>query len=433
MLNFFNNEKLIVGYDLGEDYSQISYCLTGSDVETLSLVTGAENFNIPTILCKREGANQWFYGKEAIHYANEHQGILVKNLLRLAVNGEEVQIEGKAFDPIALLTLYVQRSLGMLSQIASADKIDAFMITCEKLDYRMLQVLSQVVAGLNIKPKQVGFQSHTESFYHYMLHQPEELWNHQTVLCDYRDSVVKVYRMECNRRTTPIVAFIDDMEYAFSPYDPMPKEETLRRDKMERLDEEFLELMTEVCGNSESTFRTIISSVYLIGENYSEEWMKDSLKFLCKQSRVFQGSNLYSKGACFGMLERVLPSEAGKSHVFLGNDKLKANIGMKILRRGEESYYALLDAGTNWFEAKTTMECYLQAGNSIELLITPLMGKGSKIAKIVLDDFQGTISRLQIHLYLQEENCMVVEITDLGLGEIREGTEHIWREEIELY
>ena len=133
------------------------------------------------------------------------------------------------------------------------------------------------------------------------------------------------------------------------------------------------------------------------------------------------------------MQERLSASEAGKSHVFLGNDKLKANVGMKILRRGEESYYALLDAGVNWFEAKQTMECYLQDGREIEFVITPLIGKNVRRAKIALDDLPGRISRLRLQLYMKEENTMVVEIQDLGFGEIRPLTGHSWQEEISLY
>lgn len=427
MGRLLNNEKLIVGYDLGNDYSQISYCISDGDVETLSSVAGAENFNIPTVLCKREQVNQWFYGREALRYADENQGILVKDLLRLAVEGEEIQIEGKAFDPVALLTLFVKRSLGMLSPIAAPDKIEALMITCEELSHRVLEVLYRVVSGLKLKLNQVSFQSHTESFYNYMIHQPEELWIRQALLCDYRDGRIKVFRMECNQRTTPVVAYIGNEEYPFLQYEPMPDTETLRREKMERLDRELLERMTEICGES------VISSVYLIGEDYSEEWMRESLRFLCRGRRVFLGSNLYSKGACFGMLERLSASEMGKNHVFLGNDKLKANVGMKILRRGEESYYALLDAGVNWFEAERTMECYLQDGNGIELMITPLIGKNGKRVGITLDNLPGGIRRLQIHLYLKEENCLVAEITDLGLGELQAATGHVWQEEIELY
>lgn len=419
MRGLLNNEKLIVGFDLGEDYSQISYCIMNGEVETLSQVAGTENYNIPTVLCKREGANQWLYGREALRFAQEEQGILVQNLLKMAMDGEQVQIDGTVYEPVALLTLFVKRCLGMLSQVAAADKIDALMITCENLNHRMLEVIGQVVAGLKLKLHKVCFQSHAESFYNYMIHQPQELWEFPVLLLDYRDDRISVYRMERNKRTTPIVVYIDCTKYPFPVYDSMAETEVL--------DKELLELATRVCGNDR------ISSVYLIGEKYSEEWLKESLRFLCRGRRVFLGSNLYSKGACYGMQERLCTGETGKTHVYLGKDKLKSNIGMRILRQGEESYYALLDAGVNWFEAEHTMECYLQDGNEIEIMITPLIGRERKYAKIVLEEFGGSLSRLRIHLFLQEESRLVVEITDLGLGVIREGTERIWREEIDLY
>lgn len=427
MLKMLNHEKLVIGYDLEDDFSQISYAVGDGEAQTLSLVAGTENYNIPTVLCKREGVNQWFYGREALRYAQEKQGILVKNLLSLAVDGEMVQIEGKSFDPVVLLTLFVKRSMGLLAQISASEKIDMIMFTCRELNHRTLEVLSQVAVGIKLKPEQVFFQSHTESFYNYMIHQPEELWTRQVLLCDYRENRVQVYCMECNQRTTPIVAYISSDTYPFLSFEPMPESETMRREKMERLDREFASLAEQICSGR------MISSVYLIGENYTEEWMKDSLRILCKGRRVFQGNNLYSKGACYGMQERLSASEAGKSHVFLGNDKLKANVGMKILRRGEESYYALLDAGVNWFEAKQTMECYLQDGREIEFVITPLIGKNVRRAKIALDDLPGRISRLRLQLYMKEENTMVVEIQDLGFGEIRPLTGHSWQEEISLY
>lgn len=428
MLKWLQGDKLILGYDLGNAYSQISYAKADNEaVETLSLVAGTENYKIPTVLCKRQGVNQWFYGKEALRYAEEQNGILVDNLLEAAVDGEPLQIDGVEYDPIALLALFLKRSLGMVSQIGSLEKVEAMMITCEQLNHRLIEVLTQAVAAMRVKLEHIYFQSYTESFYHYMIKQPQELWAHETVLCEYAGSQIKVYRMECNKRTTPVVAFIENREYGMMAYDPMPEEAALRASKMEKLDREMLQIAQQVCENR------IVSSVFLIGDRFEEEWMKESLRYLCRGRRVFQGNNLYSKGACYGMLERLSTSEVGKSHVFLGNDKLKANIGMKIQRRGEESYCALLDAGVNWFEANYHMEFYLQGGSLVELVISPLIGKNSKRVAIGLEELQGSLNRLSMNLFLKEENLLVVEIEDLGLGELRPATHHVWREEVQIY
>ena len=173
-MKLLNNGKVVVGFDLCDGYAQISYANIDSDtVETVSSVAGAEIFNIPTALCKKEGVNHWLYGKEALV---EKEGILIDNLLSLAISGEPIQIEENSYQPEALLTLFCKRCLGMLYQITASEKIAALMITCKTMDNRILEVLEQVVSGLGLKTDKVFFQSHMESFYNYMLSQPEELW-----------------------------------------------------------------------------------------------------------------------------------------------------------------------------------------------------------------------------------------------------------------
>ena len=426
-MGLFSNGRLILGYDLGNEFCQISYALSETgEVETLSQVAGAESFNIPTVLCKRAGMNQWFYGKDALRYAEENQGILVENLLGQALDGEPVIIEGESFDPVALLALFFKRSLGLLNQIASSERIGALMITCEMIDNRVLEVLNSMIAAVHLKTDKVAIQSHTESYYNYMLRQPGELWMNASVLLDYRSSCVRVHRLECNRKTTPVVVFIDEAVHPFYAWEPLPEEETAREKLISELDSALLRIAEKAMNSQEE-------SVYLIGDGFEQEWMKESLRYLCKGRRVFQGNNLFSKGACYGMQERMSVSQAGKEHVFLGRDKLKANIGMQVLRQGEESYYALLDAGVNWYEAEHTMEFYIRDGNEISLLVTPLMGKNGKEARVILEDFPGNIARLRAHFYLEAENVLVIEAQDLGFGEFRSSSRRVWQERLELY
>ena len=98
-----NNAKMVIGYDLGRQFSQVSYYAVGdADPCTVSPVAGTEQYNIPTVLCKRVGVSQWYYGKEALKNQGE-EGILVDHLLEKALQGEEVLVEETTFDPVALL------------------------------------------------------------------------------------------------------------------------------------------------------------------------------------------------------------------------------------------------------------------------------------------------------------------------------------------
>ena len=359
MLINTSSEKIIVGYDLANTCSQISYCSMDEvgKVETLASVAGEEDYDIPTVLCKRCGVNQWFFGKDAQRFYEENpeEGILVDNLLQLALDGETVQIEGEGYEPEALLTLFVKRSLGLLAGIASMDRIQSLMFTCEALTTRMAEVLNIVARGLELKHAEIGFQDYMESYYGYMLYQPQELWLYRSLLFDYRGKDMKVLTMERNKRTTPTVVYISQEEKTFHGGDS-----------------EFLELARE------SVEVERVSSVFLIGEKFAGDWMKESLRYLCNGRRVFQGNNLYSKGACFCLAEKLQPGKAGSEHVFLGNNKLKANVGMKVLKRGEDAYFALLDAGVDWADVDFECEVYLQDENVLELQVTPLINIGTK-------------------------------------------------------
>ena len=420
-MGFVNNAKLIVGYDLGNEYSQISYALSETGVaETISQIAGEQKYNIPTVLCKRHGKNQWFYGREALRAADRQEGILVENLLGMAMDGEPVVVEGESYDPAALLALFFKRSLGQLSQ--TGGKLSSLMVTCPVIDRKILKVLVKMVESSLIKADRISFQGYAESFYGYMLRQPKELWTHPAILFQYSRDMIRIYRMEYNRRTTPIVVIVEENEYAF----PQPSDEAL------------LEIAEEACGKS------IIGSVFLIGDGFQGDWMKEALRFLCRGRRVFQGNNLFSKGACCGMQEKTTPGELSRTHVFLGNDKLKANIGMQVLRGGKESYFALLDAGMNWYEAERTLEVYIQDGNELLLKLVPLIRRNSPkagaasdrdgiVMRIVLEGLVEGTARLKLHFYLKSEHCLVVEAEDLGFGEFRAASGRTWKDEIEIY
>ena len=293
-MSFFSSDKLILGYDLGNEFCQISYALSDTgEVETLSQVAGGQSYNIPAALCKRFGVNQWFYGKDALRYAEEGQGVLVKNLLGQALDGEPVVLEGESFDPVALLALFFKRSLGLLTQVASSERIGALMITCEMVDSRVLEVLNRVIAAVHLKTDKVAFQSHTESYYNYMLRQPAELWANRSMLFDYRSSSIRVYHMESNPRTTPVVTFIDEQLHPFYEWEPLPEEEGARERQIGEMDGAFQRV-------AENAMVSQVDSVYLIGDGFRQEWMRESLRYLCKGRRVFQGNNLFSKGACTG-------------------------------------------------------------------------------------------------------------------------------------
>ncbi|MCM1155101.1 MAG: DUF5716 family protein [Roseburia sp.] len=428
-----NEEKVhkgsvLAGYDLNNDFSQISYCVYGeNEVESVATVMGTRQYNIPTVLWKRKGTGQWLYGKEALKTSVLEEGFLVTGLLDLARKGEMVTIEEEEFDPAALLTLFIKKSLVLMNFITTPENIGAFMFTVENLDDKMVDILTKAAANLALKNTRMYFQSHTESLYYFILHQPEELWNHQVLVCEHNGTRLKTYRLERNRKTTPVVVLIEEQAYASFMLPDEQEAEEIKNDSYALADEKFLDILQKLCAER------IISSVYLLGDGFRDGWAKESLRFLCRNRRAFQGNNLFCKGACFGLLEKIEPGEAGKTHIFLGPDKLKSNVGMNVLRRGKESYFALLDAGENWYEVHKECEVLLPGEeNILSFLITPLTGKRAKSQDIILEDApvrEGAFSRYAIEMKMLSAECVEAKIEDIGFGDFFPASKRTWKKQ----
>lgn len=426
--------SVLVGYDLNNDFAQISYCVydgtPDGTVETVATVIGTKQYNIPMVLCKRKGTGKWLYGKEAVSVGQDEDYYPVTGIMELARNGEMITIEDEDLDPVALLSLFIKRSLSLMSFIIAPENIGAVMFTVDKLDDRMVEVLAKAASNLNLKTTRIYFQSHTESFYHFMLHQPEDLWNYQVLACEHDGRRLKTYRMERNKKTTPIVVLIEEHAYDTVTLPDEDEEEDVKMGIYRLADENFLDILSKQCDGR------IVSCAYLLGDGFRNDWTKEALPFLCRNRRVFQGNNLYSKGACFAILERIEPSEAGKGHIFLSADKLKANVGMTVLRRGKESYYALLDAGENWYEVHKECEFLLPGDeNVISFVITPLTGKRAEVQEIVLEGApvrEGAFGRYEMKISMSSAECLEATITDLGFGELFPAAGKVWHKQFGL-
>ncbi len=421
--------SVLVGYDLNNDFSQISYCLLGENtVESVATVVGTKQYNIPTVLWKRKGVNQWLYGKDAVRNSMEEDGSLVTNLVELARKGETVIIEEEGFDPAALLTLFLKRSLALLQFITVTENIGAIMFTVDNLDTKMVEALAKAAVNLNLKTPDIFFQSHTESLYYFVLNQPEELWNYQVLACEHNCGRLKTYRLERNKKTTPMVVLIEEQSYGTFFLPGEQEEEKIKKDSYALADEKFLDILKTQCADR------IISAAYLLGDGFRSGWAQESLRYLCRNRRVFQGNNLFSKGACFGLLEKIEPGVITKEYIFLGPDKLKSNVGMNVFRRGKESYFALLDAGENWYEVHKECEILLPGEeNIISFLITPLTGRRAKTQEVVLENAPvraGAFSRYGMKMKMVSAGCVEAQITDLGFGVWFPASGKVWKKQL---
>jgi hypothetical protein len=395
----------IIGFDLGKQYAQISFVSFEGEEGDI--------YNIPVCLCKRNGANQWFYGEEAQKFAAAGKGSLIKELQDLAAAGEPVLVDGQEMDPVELLSLFIRSCLSRLGVYKETVGVKVLVLSVETLSAAMLAVLEKVKNSTMREFENVYFEPKAESLFYYIIHQPKELWSYEVDVLDFSDTCLKISRVEMNHKTRPVLTTIEEKQCAEVC---LPQENLPIREKdiyLEQLDEKICELMEHFLEGR------IVTGIYLTGKIFEKEWYPKTLKLLCKNRRVFQGSNLYSKGACLGGMEKITPGETAQNYLYLGKEKLQADVSVLRAEQGKLHKETVLAGGVNWFEAKAEFTFLPGEDYHLPIVIMPLNGAPERVVPIVLPKLKNRDMKslkFVCRLSMKSENELAVEIEDLGFG-----------------
>ena len=422
--------RYVLGYDLNDSMSQISYFELNSSVpETVASDAKEERLGIPTVLAKRKGVSQWEFGTAAIREAEKGNSTLVSSLLNFSASGAKLELEGEAYDATDLLILFIRRSLNLLSMILRPDQVECMIITVASLEGRMVDVVEKIANSMPIARDKIIIQTYEESIYYYLIHQPADLWDFEVTVLDYSQPFLKAYELWMNKKCDPVVAFVDRSDFPdISMPEPMMDEEE-SKEKAARLDEMIL----QVCHNYFAG--KSVGTVFLLGEGFEGGWCDKTLKYLCMGKRVFQGRNMYSKGACYCAKDKIAPCKLNKDYVFLGQDKLKFNLGIRMNMGAKEEYLALADAGENWYDSTATYEFVVGETKTVPLIVTPLDGKGAydiEVELTGLPDRPPKASRMRLTVSFEEEKRLKIQVEDLGFGEFFPSTGKKWEKIIDF-
>ncbi|MCR5734049.1 MAG: hypothetical protein K6G22_05500 [Lachnospiraceae bacterium] len=425
-----NEKKYVVGYDLNDTVTQISYSELNKEAPVSVAKEGSERkLGIPTVVCKRKGVNQWYYGNDALEVSAKGSGMIATRLLGIARAGGKYEVEGQAYDASDLLVLFVRRTLSQLSITASSDQIVSMVITVDRLDDKTLELLEKTASALPIERDRIRFTTYADCTYQYMIHQPEELWEKDVFIFDYSGKCLHGQDFRINKHTTPKVGLMEEFEFEDVLMPEIMLGSSPKPDEIEDFDEDVLvKIHKFFVGKS-------ISTVYLLGEGFDPGYLNKTVKYMCMGRRVFQGKNLYAKGACYFARDKAIGSAYLDDFVFLGKGKLKFNLGIRMEINGREEYIAVADGGENWFEAGKTLELLLREGNELMMLITPLDGKDPKNLRMVLDGLPERpmkASRIRLKIVFSSETALIATAWDMGFGDIFPSSGLKWEETLDM-
>ena len=396
----------IIGYEINEKTCQISY-YSEEQMEPQTLEVDEDNFQIPLIIGRLR--DTWAYGKEAKRLATVKEGFTVTRLLNRSLAGEKIEFGEETYDAVWLLSKFIQMSLHDFPEI------EGIVFTVPALTEELAQMLRGIAVRMNIDKRHIFIQDYKESFCNYLFYQPKELWQYDAALfcCDRNE--IKAYM---HRRLKPglgggktTFVTVDEVASAHMKELAMVYP-VLNEDKAKEADSMF-------CKFIESVFeKRIVSSVFLTGEGFENEWYPKSLRVLCNGRRAFIGNNLYSKGACYTAYRKLYMHI--ENPVYLSEDKLTDQITVNMRVDGQEMWYPLVSWGAHWYESNNQWEVILEDVEDIEFHIESLVQGNLKTEKISLAKFPKRAEysmRLQIEtLFLDEKTCKIT-VRDVGFGD----------------
>ncbi|MBQ9991005.1 MAG: hypothetical protein IJP31_08710 [Lachnospiraceae bacterium] len=417
-----NNGRFLIGYQLFGEYAQISLLKIGENQPfTFSMVAGKEEYQLPLCLYRLSEEKLWIMGRDAVEKRKLSEEGYIGNLLEAAYEGGDIRLGEETYNPRALLALYVKKSLSLLSLETSLRQVAAIMFVIDRPDTVKIRALREMTEYLQLTDVEIMFMGKEESFFWYNLHTDQSLWKGQVMLYEWEKEGLISYRLFINKNTTPLVTVVEKEEY--------PQGKALFHRSDEEKDDFFLD-----CCRRDFSERNV-TAVYLIGDGFNGDWYRESLKFLCQNRRAFRGNNLYSKGACQGLLQKLDPDKLGETYVYLGEDKLSANVGMDLIRQGEKSYLAILNGGNSWYECKKQWEVILEETNQLVFRIMPLNGKLIREYTMTLwglKEQAGALTRIRLKAEMLSENSLSVKAEDRGFGQFYPSSGRSWEETIEL-
>lgn len=405
--------SIYFGIDLGKKNTILSFFDDSKkEPESVSTIMGSKEYQIPTVIAKRIGIEQWFYGKEAKEILQIGNVSEIFDLVSKALNDEEVILDDKNYKARDLFCMYLNYLLS-ISGLPYTKEYNSFLIiTVPTLSTDVIELCSLIAKNLNIDENHIFIIDYMEAFYYYALNQEKETYLKNVILFECDSEEVKYDIMTLNREKSPIYVDVKS---------------GIKMLQGEKKDTAFYNIVTnmDVLRNS--------SSVYLVGEGFDGGWMQDSMKYLLSGRRVFIGKNLYSKGACFyGYIKN---ESIPWNYFYIGNNELKLSVSLKVTENNEMKFYVLQKMGENWFKSKSECEVILIGDNEIDFWVQRVNKRENKIEKIVLTELpkrETATTRLKISSKAVSDKEVVVNISDLGFGEISPSSGLKWKYKIKV-
>jgi hypothetical protein len=417
--------SLVVGFDLCEDYSQIScYSNKTMEPESICLNLDKTKYLIPTILGVKKLSKEWIFGEDAIQGEKTGTVEIVKEILHKVEINEETTVLGVKFQPITLLEKYLRKCLHLLKLYYPNNNILKLVITLKEWNEILVDGVYKALENLGIGKDRAYIQGHTVSYQYYALSQSKDLWLNDIGLFDFDNNGLTYHQISINRKTNPYLVEMVDKDFT----DTLNYKMLLNNTNEEQLSYIFDNIAKGVL------HKQIVSTLYITGKGFDYTFADKVLRDLCIGRRVFKGQNLYAKGACYAAKE-LCGEHRLDDFLFLGSEMITATISLVGYYDAKTVEVILAKAATPWNEVDEKIDLILDEISQVHINIKNAVTMNHTNHSIHLDGLPNRpnkMTRIQVRLKFVNKVTAILTIKDLGFGEFYSSSNRIWEKEITI-
>ena len=402
---------IYLGIELGDSFCQAAWYDEEKNMPQ-PIYFSENKCKFPLILGKAKGENKWYIGEEAIKEHKKGKVVLIEKLALILKGKEQISVDGKKFRSEDLMKIYMARFMSMILKMLNKDGILRLTFCIENTQANVTDYLVQIAEGLGIARDCVQVINYKEAFLFFVLSQSQENRRNKCCLFELSNKGLEYYEFSVirGRKPQPVTVSYSRLEKKFDVA-------LLKKASVQKATDEMLLEYAKKLFN-----KKLISSVYLSGSGFEDaSWCKEFTNFICRGKRVFIGEALFAQGATANSKMGSKPP-----YLCLCDGRVLSTVSMKVIRSERECQLVLIKAGTNWYDARSSIELLLEDDEDLEIKVETYGRRLDRTYRIPCPKVEGRppkTTRIELTTVFLEDNYMMVKVKDLGFGQLYPATD----------
>ena len=403
-----SQRTLYVGLDIRDDITQIAVLEPSKEGPDILMAGG-------------EGGGQTMNIKTEVEIPGS--GLRVQGFLEKIYRQETIYADGRKSNPVNILAAFLRRTLSLTKKKYPSESIRMLVVTTEYRELSFITTVYKALEKLGIGKDRALVADRGQSYVYYVMSQKKELWVNQVGMFDFRDSRITYYQMQADRLKRPAIVKVTEKDYSDYAQLFISGEQT---------DEEKSSIFEGMVHGA--IHGQIITSLYMTGAGFENDFAADVMKKLCVGRHLFKGDNLYVCGACY--MARELGGERRLDDVvYLGEDIVTSDLTIQVYEDAQERELPLVRAGTAWYHIEKEMDLIPDGDQELAVCIKNVVTKKQSVRLIPMDGILGRTdrrARVGIQIRFSGPDRCIMTLRDKGFGEFFPSSYRIWEETITL-